>query len=261
MKVIHAVGNKWSNSQKDIFAQFGIQVKEDEFSYIRLDEDLYKSLKARQVFGENPSYSFRTEFTKKEVDEAKHLVFYYINSIGYPQPEDSWEEETFNINSICKVCGMGRIQNKPYRIKKPKLGKKKIFTLNWVFDVLFVEINFYKTILKPLGLKANKVFVGKKNDISETVVQLEIPIAKGPFEPNSLIQNNKCESCGKNKFFPKIAGFFPNVSSKETSPIFLTQEEFGDGGQSYRQIIVTQELKNILIENKAAKWKEFLAIK
>ena len=127
MKVIHAVGNKWSNSQKDIFAQFGIQVKEDEFSYIRLDEDLYKSLKARQVFGENPSYTFRTEFTKKDIDEAKHLVFYHTSIIGYPQPEDSWQEETFNINSICKVCGMGRIQNKPYRIKKPKLGKKKIY--------------------------------------------------------------------------------------------------------------------------------------
>lgn len=77
-------------------------------------------------------------FSKEELERAPYYALNYTGeSLGDPQPMDSFMEDTFSFD--CELCLTGRKQKSLVRMKKPKLKKKQVnFTLR-DYDILFFK--------------------------------------------------------------------------------------------------------------------------
>ena len=68
--------------------------------------------------------------------------WYHIQTgqFGYPQPEDYYEEITYETSNACLTCNIGLEQKNEFRFKsEPKAKHSQILGLNWVFDQIFVR--------------------------------------------------------------------------------------------------------------------------
>src|SRR5437868_14125543 len=93
-----------------------------------------------------------------------------------PDNDFEYMHITYDNSNYCEKCGIGLLQKEPFRIKeKPKWGNKKMFSLNWVFDELFVRKDFYDSLFKTIGIESEKVLLYKKDTIIEDTVQLITP--------------------------------------------------------------------------------------
>src|SRR5215813_6243668 len=79
-------------------------------------------------------------FTKAELDTAEWLELIALGQHGYPQPEDDYHPATYDESDYCPICGMGGVQNAPFRLRaEPKALHSQFVQLNWVFDELFIR--------------------------------------------------------------------------------------------------------------------------
>src|SRR5690606_7286472 len=82
-----------------------------------------------------------TYYEKSDINEAK----WFITSTGeyqYPQPEDDFGylKATFNLDNYCRLCGIGKVQNAPFRLKaEPKQYNNQFWGLHWEFQSVFVR--------------------------------------------------------------------------------------------------------------------------
>ncbi len=61
---------------------------------------------------------------------------------GYPQPEEDfgYREATYNVSDHCPTCGIGSVQNAPFRLRAEfKASHSQVVQLNWVFDEFFLR--------------------------------------------------------------------------------------------------------------------------
>jgi hypothetical protein len=204
-----------------------------------------------------------TEYDKKDMDNAE----WFIISTGqyqYPQPDDDcWDylKYTFNTDNHCMLCGIGKIQNAPYRLKQPKQKNNQFWGLYWVSDAIFVREET-KIILEKEQLQKihfSQPVLHKNNRPIERFYQLHIDtlLDKGYNAHNADMEicnsddsehNLKC--CGRIKYdYPK--GWFvfdKKIFSKEID--FCTSNEyFGSGGQAERLNIVSKRVKEIIERN------------
>lgn len=193
-----------------------------------------------------------TKFTSKEISEASFANIYSKYFLGYPQPEDEYEDLVYeNIEcNECKVIKQNQI--KPFSLSKtPKLNmKKKSFQLFWVNDEIFFEKEFYDRFLKKLGVKSMPVMNIKNNLEIDNIVQLYLPESSS-FLDDTKIDFIECPKCDTKYSNPiPNEGFFPSFKEEVNYPIFKTKEFFGSGEYYSRRIIINKEVKNLFIENK-----------
>lgn len=211
-----------------------------------------------------------TFYEKSDIDKAQ----WFIISTGeyqYPQPEDDFGylDATFNLDSHCYSCGIGKTQNAPFRLKtEPKQYNNQFWGLHWEFEPVFVRQEaksiFEKEQVK--GIRFSQPVLHKKNTVVEGFYQLQIDtILKEGFdnyntktitckinneEGKNTDPTRKC--CGRIKFHhPMVGGYLFDSKLFDTDfDIVSSFEYFGSGGSANRLQIVSRRFKQIVDKNK-----------
>lgn len=176
MRIVHRISIAATPEVRAELAMLGVVVGTSGMVTFEVDESHEKwpdlkewTLKRRAVD------ITRTHFSKKEVDEARWLVWVPDWHHGYPQPDDGasgYLDATYELADACAQCGIGLKQKAPFRMKaEPRWGRKGVLQLNWVFDEFFVRPDVWETIFKPRGVACRPVIDAKGAEL-KTVVQL-----------------------------------------------------------------------------------------
>lgn len=268
MKIIHRVTIHPDEYDRTALLAMGLQLLETNNAYVRLitfeveeSHPSWPKIKELIVEWQAPDF-IRTVFSKCEFEVATHYVMFALGR-GYPQPEGDFGflRETYDLSDYCQVCGNGKKQIAPFRIKgEPKWGKKKhIFELNWVPGEFFVAPHIWETIFQPLGISYIDVLDHRTGKALQNVFQLSTKdIAVSPL----AIYNypaEVCAKCGRKKYLPVSRGFFPSFETVSSSHLFKTQEVFGSGAEAWNAPIVSRELYKA-IQSQKLSGVEFLPL-
>ena len=201
-----------------------------------------------------------------KLDEAQ--ANWFIASTGqyqYPQPEEGYKEATFDLTHYCNNCGIGKVQNAPYRLKsEPKQQNSQFWGLHWEYEPVFVRQEA-KDILEReeiQGVRFSQPVLHRKNISVEGFYQLQIDMTLNPgFNPYNTNQitckiNNEenCNSnsdtncCGRIKFHhPRRGGYlFETATFSANKDIALSHEYFGSGASANRLVIVSKRFKELI---------------
>jgi len=209
-----------------------------------------------------------TYYEKADIDRAE----WFIVSTGeyqYPQPEDGYLNETFNLENYCDLCGIGKFQNVPFRLKtEPKQPNNQFWGLHWEFEPIFIRQETRNILEKEQikGIRFSQPVLHKKNIPVKGFYQVHIDtiLSKGFDSYNTKtitckINNeegcntnpvSKC--CGRIKFHhPMIGGYlFDKKIFNPGIDIVESYEYFGSGGCANRLQIVSKRLKQLVEKNK-----------
>lgn len=250
MKIMHQISHVWNEAEVNFLAERGINVQQGHDVFQIEEGELYNSIKT-SLNRWGVSDWVATIFDKNDIKKAEYLAVLPKWMNDYPQPEDDYLNISFDLSSYCSSCGIGKIQNQPLRIKRePNWGKKVVFSLNWIFDEIFIKKEYYDKILKPLGIECREVIIDKKNIASESTVQLKLPDIEVPLRNINDYSFEDCASCGRRKYLPITKGFFPTFESNLELPLFKTLEYFGSGAAADKRIIANATVKDQMINNK-----------
>jgi hypothetical protein len=184
-----------------------------------------------------------TTFSSAELKSAQYLAMLPAWHQGYPEPEDDFGylHATYDLKEYCKTCGMGARQVAPFRMKKPpQWGRKSILQLNWVFDEYFAKADVWESVFRPLGIKCRSVVLHKTSAVIDSVVQLDVTDVNGlEMRDQPYVE---CVSCHRNKFDPRVVGFFPPLQQATDSNIFKSTQYFDSEANAYRQVLCSSAL-------------------
>ncbi len=208
------------------------------------------------------------------------INWYHITTgqFGYPQPENSYVENTYDGSTACLTCNIGLKQKNEFRFRnEPKAKNSQFLGLNWVFDQVFVRqevkdvfekeqikgIEFSQPVINKTGLPVTGIYQlrvdnlisnGLFTDNLETEIceypkdksvlnflkAMKSPLAEGPF-------------CGKTKFnFPFADNhLIIEADVLKDKPDFVRLDYyFGSGGSANRPIIISERVKEIIDREK-----------
>lgn len=248
MRIIYIIYNDWSIEQKLALQPFDILVEEG-YDRIEVEENTKNKEALKLIDSWGLRKAVGTIYDKKDFAKSSLFVYVGVWENGYPMPDNNngYKELTYDLSNYCTVCGVGKLQKAPFRIRKePKWGSKMMFELNWVYDEIFVRKELYESVFKKMGLEFYPVLLHKKETVIGNTVQLKIPMIntalflnKQPFEI--------CSACSRKKYSPQIKGFFPGfVKPVPELPIFKSPEYFGSGAEAHNKIFITKALRQQL---------------
>lgn len=227
-------------------------------------------------------HSITNLFNKSEVKQAEWLQMFSLGLHGYPQPEDDYREITYDVSQYCDHCGIGGVQNAPFRLRsEPKARHSQFVQLNWVFDEFFVrrEARQGLTAAGLTGFDFRPAVIHRKDRPSGEIEQMEIlsvlPPALNPIGhqrvtckerneeweikrrrfPNSRSLVEEPNSyCGRVKFHLEHRGLlrFDRSALAAAPDVVKSHEWFGSGGSAFRLVLVSQRFSRIVLE---AKWR------
>jgi len=133
-----------------LLGQLSVRYRVEEKSY---DETTHSYALEFFLYEDNPRFQELTEAVEKFKIEPQigtqyekadiDIAEWFVVSTGqyqYPQPEDDYLEKTFDLENYCNLCGIGRIQNAPFRLKiEPKQNNNQFWGLHWEYFAVFVR--------------------------------------------------------------------------------------------------------------------------
>lgn len=192
------------------------------------------------------------------MSEFVHL--YWKRNRGWPWPEGSWGlDSMFGVEGWCHSCGIPlRDQCGPLTLKRaelvPLVGG---WVPNWRFDTVCLEGSIAERVMERFQVELRDVqWKGESPGIARQIV---IPsVGSAWFDREKLYElaidrhgtaGVRCASCGTWRWMPLTYGLLPPV----TSEVFRTDldaiaspEWFGDGLQSFRQVLFRRELADLI---------------
>ena len=200
-----------------------------------------------------------TIFTKQELRDAEWLRVRSKWHNGYPQPESAfgYREITYDPSLFCRECGAGLVQQDSFRLTKaPKWGTRHFFSLNWVFDELFVD-DTARSILESSGLTGFHFLPAKNKRGTEEfpgVHQLFIETETKPgvvTGGRDIDEVYTCAVCGRTKCHPTGIGMhvFRQEALDGMPDICRTCEEWGWGKGADRLILISQRMYRLIVDN------------
>jgi hypothetical protein len=242
MKISHNIALNVSERTRRAFQEFGVELQLG-FTSFQMDEEnphwTKISLLARDFQAVDTA---ATKFSATELDTAKHLGLASSWHRGYPEPSDDrgYLQATFDLTHYCKICGIGKRQVAPFRMKKPPIwGSKSILQLNWIFDEYFVKPDVWVAIFQPFGIGHRPVLLSSTSVEIDSVVQLDIPSVVDLQLDN--FKYDECRSCGQKKYLPVSRGFYPTPQTSVTSA-FKSKQYFGSGASANKLVLVSSDL-------------------
>lgn len=191
-----------------------------------------------------------TTFDEAELDSADHLEFAVDWHNGYPQPESSFGylRETFDLTDYCEACGIGKVQNAPYRLRgEPRWGTRHLMGINWDFDAVFCRSEVASAVFDPLGIDTWSVLDHRTGQPLESVVQLRLAPTDRAHLDVTFDEAETCASCRRVKYSPQRLGYFAPLLGTETKPMFRTREWFGSGGEARQPVVVSQVARRAML--------------
>ncbi|MGS2765219.1 hypothetical protein [Sinomicrobium sp. M5D2P9] len=255
MKIMYHLALDWTDERIRVMNSFNLYPKKG-FTAIQIEEDKYLKLKSHLKKWGDIGVRY-PEFTNKELKESLVSAKINAHTHGYPMPDMDFGylDLTYDLSDYCEICGIGKKQKDAFRLKNiPKKGKKKLFSIGWVFDEYFVERELYNEVFRPLGIKSREVLKYTEDIPFEDTVQLVLEETEEllNLEDNPI---ERCGKCGRWKYQPMPQGFYPKYKNI-IAPMFKSKDYFGTGTEARKRIFVSQELREILIEKKidSPKW-------
>lgn len=260
MRIVHFIARRWSKFQQSELAKRNIYVEADKISNIQVDSATFELIKDIAL-KDGAVYGFGAEFTKSEINDANYAALIGLRTCGYPQPDDTFDffDEVYKGPQRCQVCGIiPGPQTDPFRIKSDKI-KYNAFQLEWIYDEIFVEREFYLTHLQEF-VGSKPVVIHRSGKESTRFVQLDLPEADYNFDMSGM-EFIACKACQRKKYSPSFQDFLPQLPRDPETHIFQTREFFGTGAQAFRLIIMSQKIRQIFLDHKLAKWYNFTPLK
>jgi len=217
------------------------------------DDPAWPELKKR--IGNEHTYT-NTSFTEKEVLDSEWCIIWGTHSVEALRPEGyGWHQEYYA--DQCSKCGVGWRQIAPFRIKEePKLGKNQfsgfeLFCTPLVLDI-FKQHNINGFEIQPIILnKENRPIESLKQIIVTEIA--EAAVAEELVERERYSQTD-CVICGQTWHSHYVRGILPlrKTALKPNVDFQLTNEWFGSGANARHEILVSQRVVRLILENK---WK------
>jgi hypothetical protein len=183
--------------------------------------------------------------TERELFQAAWLRMLPDWHWSYPQPEEGYLQNVDDLRDYCTHCGVGRQQRGAFRVKgEPKWDKRSLLQLNWVFDEFFVRRDVCDAVFGSLGLQYLPVIDHKSGTPLDTIVQLDLRGADRVSLDVGTCEYQMCMVCERRKYLPVRPGPFPAMRRipSAASVVARSAEEFGDGQQSFRAVLISQTL-------------------
>ena len=175
---------------KEMLSPLGFKIRDDTMQVVKIFNDTkkYKKLiKMLTILNINYTEFYEEVYSKGELDSAEILCMIPKSYCGYPQPEDEYEEFSYDKESACPSCSQGMRQINPIRMNKPKIGMNDISALHRIFEFIITR--------KLLNMMQKENFTGyeiwpvinhRKNIERDDVFQLMIT---GKMPPMSSAAN------------------------------------------------------------------------
>lgn len=214
----------------------------------------------------------------QEIAQAEWL-WVVAGEYQYPQPENTYIEETFDISDYCPHCGMGARQNSAFRLRSDFAQKSLLLGLHWEHDALFVRPEV-RAELEPRvsGITFLRPVLHRTGRPIDTVDQLMVPLLSGPglvteeLQPVTCTRHNEenyvqretgkgfgisrdladYSFCGRIKYHHPMTTeiTFARASLSGAPDIVTSLEYFGSGAAAHRLILVSRRLANAIQQNK-----------
>ena len=257
MKIFRHITHNWNNAQVATLRKsniFNVETGVDRF-YI-YDLNLYKKLIPLFKKWEVNLDFIGTDFSKKEILSAEYCIVEDWNTCGYPMPDGDmgYLYNTYETKDMCPRCGIGLVQKDDFRVRR--LPKYPFWGLGWIFDEFFVRTDLYEKIFKPLGIECRPIRKYKKDTIIDSFVQLVIPVIDEALDLSAYAPEI-CPHCGATKYDPKPLGYYPQ-HEHPLPHIYKSKEYFGDGFSANRKIFVSAMVRDLMIENKMMRYRDFV---
>ena len=214
-------------------------------------DKIYSELKPFDIL-----QNISAEYDKIDMENAEWYEI-YTGEYQYPQPDDDFGylKYTFNLTNYCDKCGIGKIQNNPFRLKhEPKQKNNQFWGLYWERDAIFVREET-KNILQKENIKGIHFLqpvLHKHNKPIEHFYQLIIETALDRGLDLSNVQENTCNYCNRIKYnFPKGDGcIYDKRNFSQNMDFYVTNEYFGSGGSALKINIISKKVYEIIKNNK-----------
>jgi len=263
MKIIHRITLRTTSRIKEALRALDVSV-DDGLATFEVDEthpswaqiiDLAREAKALDVIS--------TKTTKRERRAASWLEMNPTWHHGYPQPDDDagYLALTYDLSNYCSVCGVGAVQDAPFRLKgEPNWGKKGILQLNWIFDEYFARPEVWERVFRPFGIDCCSVLDAKTDSPLASVVQLTITAEIDVEMDAHQHEYRFCPNCERRKYLPVVRGCFPRLASNPGNVgMGKTTTFFGDGASGFRAVLVSNPLY-LKLEEQAVTGASFLPV-
>ena len=264
--------------------QLSIQYKVDERDF---GEERHLYILEFFLYEDNPRFSMMKEALREfDIDAQVGTVYdkediakanwFYVTAgeYQYPQPESDFGylKATFNLDQYCQNCGIGKVQNAPFRLRTmPKQPNNQFWGLHWEHDAVFIRSMAKRTLESERveGISFSKPVLHKKGLEVDDMWQIHIQTGIGAGVDRYNLQEETCEYisgeennklravklihyCGRTKYnFPKRGGIILDESRFQGAPdIVRSTEWFGSGGMAFQLPIVSKRVKQIIEKNK-----------
>lgn len=209
-----------------------------------------------------------TEFSPGERESAEWNLL-HVGQQGYPQPEDTWFDRTYRVESSCKTCGCAEEQVAPFRFKsEPKSKHSPFLGLNWVGDAIFVRDDA-KALLereRVAGIQFTRPLLHRTGQPLESVWQLEVTTVLPPGLETSNVTLEPCDRwagssaggavtrlstgpfCQRRRYNYPTRGMatFLRTAFDGMPDIVRCREWFGSGGSASRPVLVSRRVKRLI---------------
>ncbi|TNG85236.1 hypothetical protein, partial [Testudinibacter aquarius] len=266
MKIKYRITNSFDKEQVFILEKLGIEVEVGYDNFYLYEDNIHFAEIEKLVIEWGMGSYPETEFSESDREKAVYLNISPTKIFGYPQPEDAEYEYPFDIYPYLKDVfeiaktdlEYGVLKGKQiggFRLKKePNWGRSSIGSAHWISDFIFAKPEVYQEIFQPLGIKCMPVLEYNTKKELKTVVQL-VPqgIAKANLniKQEQINEIQEVESWGIKKYILFDNDYYPSFDSNPGDfDFFVTQEYFGSGGITNREVIISQKLYRLLKKHK-----------
>jgi len=179
---------------------------------------------------------------------------------GWPWPEDSWGlEPMFGADGWCRSCGVPqKPQSGSLVLQRKGMVPEGAWIPNWRFDVICVAQSLTADIEGRFDIDLLPVAWHGKSSPGEASQIVVTSTAEAWFDPDELraaaeerhgVAGAACSDCGVWRWMPLVFGMLPTLRISPSwvdADIVASPEWFGDGMQSFRQILLRRELAEVL---------------
>lgn len=254
MNIIHRISFSKDENLFYRFEKNNIKIKKGLINYFDIGENdknwsFVKSLirKYSTVIFDN---QYKTEFSKKEFDQAACFILTPEWHFEYPQPEEDfgYQHLTYDDSFACYSCGVGFRRKNLFKLKRePDWGKREIVQLNWVFDEFFVSKRLKEQLINRFNINFFDVIKYKKEEVFNNIFNIQISDTVSIIN-KEMLEYKRCPICGKIKYKSCTNGFYPCIRNSDAC-IVKTEEYFGSGKSAFQRIIINRDMYEFFITN------------
>lgn len=198
-------------------------------------------------------------YTKQELKEAEWLTIRSTWRNEYPQPDDDYAymSITYDNSNFCSSCGSGLIQKDNFRLRMaPQWGKSNFYSINWVYDELFVTDLVKEEIVKNKlqGISFRPVIKHKTGEILQNINQIYVENTLSNnliIKPEEIEEEIYCPKCKEKKYI--VSGkLIPRLNKEDIDnslDIIKTKDKFGDGLMCSSKVIISHRMYKVLNDN------------